>query len=54
MDDIKYNPNKDYGTPKSTAEKSVTLNIDGVNVSVPEGTSIIVMEFKPLKGLFFP
>ena len=48
MDDIKYSthshsvnkydPNKDYGTPKSAAEKSVTLDIDGVTISVPEGT----------------
>ena len=51
MDDIKYSthshsvnkydPNKDYGTPKSAAEKSVTLDIDGVTISVPEGTSIM-------------
>jgi formate dehydrogenase major subunit len=31
----------DYGTPKSTAEKSVTLMIDGQEVTVPEGTSIM-------------
>lgn len=31
----------DYGTPASTAEKTVTLTVDGVEISVPEGTSIM-------------
>ncbi|MFG1480326.1 formate dehydrogenase subunit alpha [Xanthobacter sp. V4C-4] len=31
----------DYGTPASTSEKLVTLVIDGMSVSVPEGTSIM-------------
>ncbi len=31
----------DYGTPKSKAEKMVTLTIDGLSVTVPEGTSIM-------------
>ncbi len=31
----------DYGTPRSTAEKTVTLTIDGVPVTVAEGTSIM-------------
>ncbi len=31
----------DYGTPAVTAEKSVTLSIDGHDVTVPEGTSIM-------------
>src|SRR5262252_9768978 len=31
----------DYGTPASKAAKSVTLSIDGKQVSVPEGTSIM-------------
>ena len=31
----------DYGTPPAKAEKSVTLSIDGKQVSVPEGTSIM-------------
>ncbi len=31
----------DYGTPKSKAEKMVTLTIDGQQVTVPEGTSIM-------------
>jgi formate dehydrogenase major subunit len=31
----------DYGTPRSKAETSVTLTIDGVAVSVPAGTSVM-------------
>jgi formate dehydrogenase major subunit len=31
----------DYGTPRSKAEKSVTLSIDGRQVTVPDGTSIM-------------
>ena len=31
----------DYGTPKRVSEKLVTLEIDGVEVSVPEGTSVM-------------
>ena len=31
----------DYGTPRSRAEKTVTLTIDGTIVTVPEGTSIM-------------
>ncbi len=31
----------DYGTPHSTAEKTVSLTIDGVAITVPEGTSIM-------------
>ncbi|MFG1296456.1 MULTISPECIES: formate dehydrogenase subunit alpha [Xanthobacter] len=31
----------DYGTPASKSEKLVTLTIDGMKVSVPEGTSIM-------------
>ncbi len=46
MDDIKYTtpqfqPKPDFGTPKQVSQKQVTLNIDGVDVSVPEGTSIM-------------
>src|SRR6186713_3222038 len=46
MDDIKYttpqfHAKPDFGTPKRLAQKQVTLNIDGVEVSVPEGTSIM-------------
>ena len=32
---------KDFGTPKKSSEKLVELNIDGIEVSVPEGTSIM-------------
>ena len=31
----------DYGTPASKAEKTVTLTIDGNEVTVPEGTSLM-------------
>jgi formate dehydrogenase major subunit len=31
----------DYGTPKSASEKPVTLTIDGMSITVPEGTSIM-------------
>ena len=31
----------DYGTPERVSEKLVTLEIDGVEVSVPEGTSLM-------------
>ena len=31
----------DYGTPKSRSEKTVTLTIDGQQIAVPEGTSIM-------------
>ena len=31
----------DYGTPRSTAEKTVSLTIDGRPVAVPEGTSVM-------------
>ena len=31
----------DYGTPRSEAEKFVTLIIDGRAVTVPDGTSIM-------------
>lgn len=34
-------PNKDYGTPPSLSENLVTLDIDGVSVTVPEGTSVL-------------
>jgi formate dehydrogenase major subunit len=34
-------PTPDYGTPKRVSEKLVTLEIDGVEVSVPEGTSVM-------------
>jgi formate dehydrogenase major subunit len=31
----------DYGTPRSLSEKTITLSIDGKQISVPEGTSIM-------------
>jgi formate dehydrogenase major subunit len=31
----------DYGTPSVTSDRDVTLNIDGVSVSVPAGTSVM-------------
>jgi len=31
----------DYGTPKSKAEKLVTISVDGRAVTVPEGTSLM-------------
>ncbi len=31
----------DYGTPESKSEKTVTLSIDGFEVTVPEGTSVM-------------
>lgn len=31
----------DYGTPKSKSENLVTLEIDGVSVTVPQGTSVM-------------
>jgi formate dehydrogenase major subunit len=31
----------DYGTPRSVAEKAVSLTIDGFAVTVPEGTSVM-------------
>jgi formate dehydrogenase major subunit len=34
-------PTTDYGTPKRVSAKLVTLEIDGVEVSVPEGTSVM-------------
>ena len=36
MDDV-----KDFGTPKRTSDKTINLTIDGISVSVPEGTSIM-------------
>ncbi|HSH86386.1 MAG TPA: formate dehydrogenase subunit alpha [Methylophilus sp.] len=49
---LKYDPHKDYGTPKSDSDVMVTLNIDGVDVTVPEGTSI--MHAAQLSGVTVP
>jgi formate dehydrogenase major subunit len=48
----KYDPDKDYGTPKSDSTTMVTLNIDGVDVTVPDGTSI--MHAAQLGGVTVP
>ncbi|HZI50809.1 MAG TPA: formate dehydrogenase subunit alpha [Terriglobia bacterium] len=31
----------DFGTPRRSSEKQITLEIDGVNVTVPDGTSVM-------------
>ncbi|WP_417508573.1 formate dehydrogenase subunit alpha [Methylophaga sp.] len=36
-----FNPNKDYGTPARVSETLVTVEIDGVEITVPEGTSVM-------------
>ena len=36
-----YEPQKDYGTPPSTRQKKISLFIDGAEVTVPEGTSVM-------------
>ncbi|HQU68016.1 MAG TPA: formate dehydrogenase subunit alpha [Albidovulum sp.] len=38
---IPWSDDRDMGTPASRAEKTVTLNVDGFDVTVPEGTSIL-------------
>ncbi len=43
---------RDYGTPASRAEKQVTLTIDGFEVTVPEGTSI--MRAAAIAGIGIP
>ncbi|MCZ2722655.1 formate dehydrogenase subunit alpha [Marinomonas sp. 15G1-11] len=37
----KSDPNKDYGTAASLSKELVTLEIDGIEVTVPEGTSVM-------------
>ncbi len=36
-----YQPQADFGTPPSSSEQSVTLSIDGREVTVPAGTSVM-------------
>lgn len=36
-----FDPNKDYGTPAVQSDTQVTLEIDGIQISVPEGTSVL-------------
>lgn len=45
-------PETDHGTPASTQRATVTLNIDGADVTVPAGTSI--MRAASLAGLSIP
>ncbi|GAB4265603.1 MAG: formate dehydrogenase subunit alpha [Pararhodobacter sp.] len=43
---------RDFGTPPSRSEKQVTLTIDGFDVTVPEGTSI--MRAAAIAGISIP
>ena len=36
-----YEPQADYGTPESISTEQISLSIDGVTVTVPEGTSVM-------------
>ena len=36
-----YEPQSDFGTPQSDSETMVSLSIDGVQVTVPEGSSVM-------------
>ncbi|MEM7366762.1 MAG: molybdopterin-dependent oxidoreductase, partial [Pseudomonadota bacterium] len=36
-----FDPDKDYGTPAQVSDSLITLDIDGVSVTVPEGTSVL-------------
>ena len=36
-----YEPEKDYGTPARVATEQVTVTVDGVQVAVPAGTSVM-------------
>lgn len=36
-----FDPNKDYGTPAVLSDTQVTLEIDGIEIGVPEGTSVL-------------
>ncbi|WP_029147287.1 formate dehydrogenase subunit alpha [Methylophilus sp. 5] len=49
---LKYDADTDYGTPKSDSTTMVTLSIDGVDVTVPDGTSI--MHAAQLGGVTVP
>jgi formate dehydrogenase major subunit len=41
-----YQPQADFGTPKSQSDKTVTLTIDGRDVTVAEGTSVMRAAFE--------
>ena len=47
-----YEPEKDYGTPAVVSATQVSLSIDGIPVTVPEGTS--VMRAAALAGVKVP
>ena len=47
-----YEPQADFGTPEIESENMVTLSIDGADVTVPEGTS--VMRAAAEKGIKIP
>ena len=36
-----YEPEKDYGTPARVATEQVTVTVDGLQVTVPAGTSVM-------------
>ena len=38
---IPWDHDRDLGTPESRSHETVTLTIDGVEVTVPEGTSVM-------------
>jgi len=37
----KFNPDRDYGTPARLSETLVSVQIDGIEITVPEGTSVM-------------
>ena len=41
-----YHPQADFGTPASKLSETVTLTIDGREVTVPEGTSVMRAAFE--------
>ncbi len=49
---IPWGDDRDLGTPASKSDKTVTLSIDGFDVTVPEGTS--VMRASALAGIDIP
>ncbi len=49
---IPWSDDRDLGTPASKSTKEITLNIDGFDVTVPEGTS--VMRASALAGIDIP
>ena len=42
-----YQPQADFGTPESKSDATVTLMIDGREVTVAEGTSVMRLPSKP-------